>query len=212
MDLGDLERLQPISTQFGYDRGTPVDRYYIENFLRDTKERIHGTVLDIGDNDYTYRFGSTRVKRSEVLHVDASNPLATYVGDLCDCPQLPSDHFDCIVLTQTLNVIFDVAAAILSCHRILKPGGALLLTVPGISNIAHDQWGAQWYWSFSDQSVRKLLKSCFLAEQVSIRTHGNVLAATAFLYGMAWQELTLEQLDHHDPHYQVTITGIAIKT
>jgi hypothetical protein len=34
---------------------------------------------------------------------------------------------------------------------------------------------------------------------------GNVLAATAFLYGLAAEELSREELDHLDLRYPVTI-------
>jgi ubiquinone/menaquinone biosynthesis C-methylase UbiE len=67
--------------------------------------------------------------------VDASNPQATFVGDLSHAPQLPDAAFDCVVLTQTLHLIYDFKGAIATCYRILKPGGALLLTVPGITHI-----------------------------------------------------------------------------
>jgi len=33
-----------------------------------------------------------------------------------------------------------------------------------------------------------------------------VLAATAFLNGLATEELRKEELDHYDPHYQLLIT------
>ena len=32
---------EPVSRRFGYDRGTPIDRYYIENFLALTKAKIN---------------------------------------------------------------------------------------------------------------------------------------------------------------------------
>ena len=70
MDLGDLRRLAPLSREFGYDRGQPVDRYYIEAFLAASSGLIRGRVLEIGDRSYTERFGGDRVTQSDVLNVN----------------------------------------------------------------------------------------------------------------------------------------------
>src|ERR687894_427089 len=60
LDLGDLRRLTPISREYGYDRGTPIDRFYIENFLEEHSSSIRGRVLEISENTYTRRFGGAR--------------------------------------------------------------------------------------------------------------------------------------------------------
>jgi hypothetical protein len=62
--FGDLRRLTPISRSFGYDRGQPIDRYYIANFLGRHSGDIRGHVLEIGDDRYTRRFGGDRVTHS----------------------------------------------------------------------------------------------------------------------------------------------------
>lgn len=211
VNLGDLNRTAPISTEFGYDRGGPVDRYYIENFLKDNAHLIRGRVLEIGDNEYTLRFGKEHVRRSEILHVDDSNPYATIIGDLSNASHIPDDSFDCIVLTQTLHLIYDYKKAIETCFRILKPGGALLLTVPGISHIDQGEWGKTWFWSFTRASLEKILLEVFATEHVSIRNYGNVLAATAFLYGLGLPEVDLSKIDQTDNHYQLIISACAIK-
>lgn len=211
INLGDFNRTAPFSTQFGYDRGGPIDRYYIEYFLNEHSPSIAGNVLEIGDNSYTLRFGGGKVKKSDILHIDASNDQATYIGDLSNAPHLPSDSFDCILLTQTLHLIYDYNAAIATCYRILKPGGRLLLTVPGISHIAQDQWGKYWLWSFTGASMQKIMQEQFHKEKITINTYGNVLVASAFLYGMGLPEMKKKQLDYHDPHFQLIISASAVK-
>lgn len=208
---GDFDRVSPFSTQFGYDRGGPVDRYYIENFLRQHTDLIRGRVLEIGDNTYTHQFGSPALTQSDVLHVHGGNPQATFVGDLSDAQHIPADSFDCIILTQTLHLIYNIRGALQTCERILKPGGTLLLTVPGITQIDHDEWNENWLWSFTAASLRKLLSDVFPVDHFAVDTHGNVFIATAFLYGMGLPEVTQEQLDFRDPHYQVIITARAVK-
>lgn len=211
INLGHLNRTTPFSTQFGYDRGGPVDRYYIENFLNENVSLIKGCVLEIGDNEYTLRFGGNKIEKSDILHIDDSNKQATFIGDLSNVPNLPSNTFDCIILTQTLHLIYDYKAAIETCYRVLKEGGVLLLTVPGISHIAQDEWRKYWLWSFTNASMEKIMEEHFSKESISINTYGNVLVASAFLYGMGLPELKKEQMDYNDPHYQVIITVKAIK-
>jgi glycosyltransferase involved in cell wall biosynthesis len=211
VNKGDLNRTTPFSTQFGYDRGGPLDRYYIESFLKQHNAFIKGKVLEIGDNEYTMRFGGNKVMHSDILHVDEQNTKATFYGDLSHAPHLPDNHFDCIVLTQTLHLIYNYHEAVKTCYRILKPGGALLLTVPGISHIDQGEWKQYWLWSFTGASIKKILAEIFHENNTEIATYGNVLVAASFLYGLGFSELKKEQLDYFDPHYQVIISAVAIK-
>lgn len=210
--FGSLRRLQPVSRTFGIDRGESIDRYYIEHFLARHAPDIRGCVLEIASNDYTRRFGGERVTRSEVLHVQEGNPRATIVDDLTSANQIESDSFDCIILTQTLQFIYDVHAAISNLHRILKPGGVLLATLPGISQISRydmDRWGE--FWRFTTLSAHKLFEQAFAADRITIQTYGNVFTANAFLHGLAVEELRPRELDYQDPDYQVIITVRAAK-
>jgi SAM-dependent methyltransferase len=209
--FGSLRRVTPISREFGYDRGLPIDRYYIENFLARHAEDIQGRVLEIGDDYYTRKYGGNRVKISDVLHVEEGNPQATIVADLTRADHIPSDAFDCVIFTQTLQLIYDVRSAIRTLHRILKPGGVLLATFPGVSLIARDQWGETWYWAFTTLSARLLFEEAFPVANVTVDTRGNVLAAISYLHGLAVEELHKEELDHEDHSYEVLITVRAVK-
>jgi len=209
--FGHLHRYTPFSTQFGYDRGGPVDRYYIENFLGQEAGAIKGRVMEIGDNSYTLQYGAEKVTQSDILHVDASNPNATLVGDISHAPHIPDNTFDCIILTQTLHLIYNFREALQTCYRILKPGGALLLTVPGITPIDHGEWKETWYWSFTDKSMRRLMEETFPGGTSEVTPYGNVFTATAFLYGMGLPEVPKTKLMYNDPHFQVIITVKAIK-
>jgi glycosyltransferase involved in cell wall biosynthesis/peptidoglycan/xylan/chitin deacetylase (PgdA/CDA1 family)/SAM-dependent methyltransferase len=209
--FGDLRRLTPISSNWGLDRGRPIDRYYVEKFLAQHASTIRGRVLEIGDNSYTKAFGGDRVAISDVLHVTEGNPMATIVGDLTRAGHIPSDSFDCIILTQTLQLIYDARAALQTLHRILKPDGVLLATFPGITQIARDEWAASWCWHFTTLSARRLFEEVFARSHVQIECYGNVLASTAFLYGLAVDELDKEELDYRDPDYELLITVKAVK-
>jgi SAM-dependent methyltransferase len=209
--FGDLRRLRPISPHFGYDRGKPVDRRYIENFLSYNAGHIKGRVLEVADNAYTLRYGGARVLSSDVLDIDERNPRATLVGDLAEGHNFPSEAFDCIVLTQTLQFVFNVHKAVVTLHRMLKPGGVLLLTVPGVTSIDSGEGGASWYWSLSQAAVSRLLSRNFGEANIDVTTYGNVLAAVAFLYGLAEDELRPTELEARDPQYPVIVAARAIK-
>jgi glycosyltransferase involved in cell wall biosynthesis/peptidoglycan/xylan/chitin deacetylase (PgdA/CDA1 family) len=211
VDFGKLRSLTPISRHFGFDRGQPVDRYYIEQFLARHAADVCGRVLEVGDNAYTRRFGGDRVARSDVLHAVEGNPRATLVADLAQADGVPSDSFDCIILTQTLQLIYDVQTAVRTLYRLLKPGGVLLATVPGISPLGDNEWRDRWCWGFTRVSAQRLLEEAFPSEAAEVTVHGNVLAAISFLHGLAREELAGKELEHSDGDYPVTITLRAVK-
>jgi glycosyltransferase involved in cell wall biosynthesis/SAM-dependent methyltransferase len=212
LDFGGLRRVTPISRRWGFDRGQAIDRYYIEQYLSAQMSDIQGHVLEIADNTYTYQFGGDRVTKSDVLYVKEGNPKATIVGDLTSADHIPSNTFDCAILTQTLQFIYDVPATLKTLYRILKPGGVLLVTFPGISQISRedmDNWGE--YWRFTTLSSQKLFEEVFPSEQLTIAAYGNVFTALSFLHGLAAEELRQEELDYRDPNYEVLITVRAVK-
>jgi SAM-dependent methyltransferase len=202
----------PISRDWGFCRGLPVDRYYIEQFLSAHAGDIMGHVLEIKDDNYTVKYGGDRVTTSDVLHKSEGNPKATIVADLACAPELLADTFDCIVCTQTLQFIYDLKAAISTLHRILKPGGVLLVTIPGISQISRydmDRWGE--YWRFTSLSASMLFADAFSVSGVTVQAYGNVLSAISLLHGLASEELCKEELDSIDPAYEVLIAVRAVK-
>lgn len=205
--FGDLRRLTPVSRHFGFNRGRPVDRYYIEAFLARHANDVRGCVLEIGDDAYTRRFGGARVVRSDVLHVRRDSPHATIIADLTAAGHVPDGSFDCVILTQTLQFIYDVRTALHTLHRILQPAGVALVTVPGITQLDRGEWGSSWYWAFTPVSLRRLLEEQFSPQEIQIEGHGNVLAACAFLQGLAAEELEPSELDFHDPCYPVAIAA-----
>ena len=210
--FGALHRKHPISRRFGIDRGQCIDRYYIEQFLESYREAVRGRVLEIADREYTERFGGGRVTRSDVLHFKEGNPKATLVADLARGENLPSESFDCVILTQTLQHIYEVGSAVQTLQRILKPGGVILATFPGISQISRydmDRWGD--YWRFTTLSAQRLFGEAFGTGNIKVTAYGNVLAAMAFLQGLAAHELKREELDYIDPDYQLVVTVRATK-
>ena len=202
--------VRPLSPEWGFDRGTPVDRYYIERFVAAHSADIRGRTLEVKSADYTRRFGDA-VTQADVLDLDAKNSAATIVADLAVGEDIPERAFDCFVLTQTLQLIYDVRAAIVQSHRLLAPGGVLLVTVPIVSRIVPRYGLATDYWRFTPASCARLFGDVFGAAQVTVSTHGSVFAGVAFLRGAAVEELPRRKLDEHDPYFPILATVRAVR-
>ena len=211
VEFGDLRRTTPISPVWGLDRGLPLDRYYIEAFLDRHRQDIRGRVLEVKDPGYTRMFGGTRVTIADVLDVDASNTIATVVADLSRADAIPDNTYDCFILTQTLGVIYDAAAAVRHAVRVVKPGGVLLCTLPAAGRISYEEGLDGDFWRFTEGSVRRLFGEALPAGAFEVTGHGNVLACAAFLYGLAQDELSREELDVVDPFFPLLYTVRATK-
>ncbi len=213
VQFGDLYRTTPVSPIFGLDRGFPIERYYIEKFLNLHRSDVRGHCLEMGDASYIEKFGDNRVTRIDVMHVTDGSPGATIVADLTTADHVPPDTFDCIIFTQSLQMIYDMQAALRHLHRILKPGGVLLLTSHGISKIGRrlgrDDWGE--YWRITTQSAHRLFAETFPGAEIQVGSYGNVLAGCCCLHGIVSEEIAPEDLDANDPDFEVIVTVRARK-
>ena len=213
VNFGGLRRLSPISAVFGQDRDLlTIERYYIEQFLAANATDITGRVLEMGDPTYIRKFGKG-VTREDVLNYVEGNPNATIVADLTDAPHIPDNTFDCIIITQTLQMIFEVDKAIKTLHRILKPGGVVLCTSHGMTRVARregvDDWGE--YWHFTTQSKRRLFRAVFPRDNVAVSTVGNIFTCICNLHGLGASEIDQSELDSHDPNFEMLVLVRAVK-
>ncbi|HYM56537.1 MAG TPA: methyltransferase domain-containing protein [Solirubrobacteraceae bacterium] len=203
---------EPLSRAFGADRGRPIDRWYIERFLGHHRDDVRGRVLEVAERTYTHWYGDGAVTSSDVLYAADGLPDATVVGDLTTGDGLPSGAFDCFICTQTLQLIYDVGAAVKGTHDVLAPGGVLLCTVPALSQtsrVDRDRWGD--WWRFTAASARRLLGEVYGAANVTVTAHGNALVAASFLYGLAAEELDPADLEDDDDEYELLITARAVR-
>lgn len=202
---------KPISSLFGFDRGLPIDRYYIEKFLEQNSSFIRGTVFEVADREYTVKYGKN-VKESITTHVCGPFDSNGRLVNLETGEGVTEGMADCFILTQTLPFIFDVRTAAQNVVRILKNGGIALITVAGITQISRydmDRWGH--YWSFTTASLKRLFVECKDVEYVEVHAYGNVKTAVSGLYGLAAEEMTLEDLAYQDDDYQQVITAVVRK-
>jgi len=204
---GPKRSLKPISFKHGFDRGTPIDRYYIDQFLGDYASDIRGACLEVHDNYYTIAFGKNAVMKSDVLDIDRKNKQANIYGDLKKLDAVKDNTYDCFILTHTLALIDDYEAAIRESYRILKPGGVLLFvaTVNGSISPEHT------FWRFTPASTRRVFGKYFGEKNLAIKTYGNILSGQSHWVGLATEELSKEELDSNDPEYPIIITMRAVK-
>jgi hypothetical protein len=207
--LGSLRRTTPISQNFGYDRGTPIDRYYIEAFLTEYRHHIRGHVLEVKDATYANRFGEG-VTQVDVVDANPLNQHATIVADLAAADNVPERTFDCFIMTQTLQFIYEKSHALVHAHRMLKPGGALLASVPMISPIDDDEALTD-YWRFTPAACAELFGGVFGGDSVAVRPYGNVLTAIAFLTGLACEELTTHELEEPHGRFATVVCVCAVR-
>jgi SAM-dependent methyltransferase len=200
---GGLRRTEPFSRNWGDERGLPADRVYIERYLEAYAADIRGDVLEVGSSLYTTRYGGDRVTTAHVLDVDADNPEITILGDLGAPETLAPESIDCAVLTQVLQFVPAAGHAIENVYRALRPGGVLLLTVPGISQL-EQTWEDLWRWT--PLGLERFLANVLPEEaERKVEAHGNVLTSIAFLFGLAAEDLTSAEYDFEDSMYPLVV-------
>ena len=203
--------LEPVDRLFGMGRGKPVDRKYIEDFLSINQEMIKGTVMEIADDTYIKKFGGDKISDKIILHVKGWGKNAIK-GNFETGEGIKENMVDCLICTQTLQYIFDLKSAVRNIYKMIKPGGYVLLTVPGIKLLSTDDdenWGEKW--SFTEKSVRGLFEPVFGRENCDIKAYGNAKIATAYLYGICCEELNEEDFTYNDKQFPFLITGVIRK-
>lgn len=201
---GSLRRTTPFSDCYGWDRGLPIDRYYIEGWLARHADAVRGDVLEVRSPDYTVRYGGDRVTQAHVVDIDETNAEATLFADLTVEGSLPDDAYDAIVMTQTLHVTADDEAGFRTLWRALRPGGTILFSGPCVGRIDHEL--AEYdSWRYTPNGLRRKLERLLPEAQSSVEGFGNVLAGAAYLYGIAVQELSPAELDVRDPSFPIVV-------
>jgi SAM-dependent methyltransferase len=204
---GNLRRVEPFSRNFGFDRGTPIDRYYLNKFLDANRSLITGDVLEIQSTGYTRRYGR-EVQRADSVDI---NP-AVHPRFVCDLARsgdmIPTGRYDCFLLPNTLQHLRELDECLRHALRIVKPGGVLLASAAGFVPLIPD--GPD-YWRFSASGWSERLQRVWPACDVRVQSHGNCLAAVAAMLGLAVEEITPSELDVSDPQYPVLITVFCLK-
>lgn len=203
---------KPLSNQYGFDRGVPLDRHFIEKFLQDHKMYIKGACLEVHDGYYTKIFGQDKVEKSDVLDIDSNNVRANIIDDLRHLVKIPDNIYDCIILTQVFQFIDDLDAAVAETYRILKPGGVLLATLPSLSRADCASGETGDFWRFTQAGAKYLLEKRFASTNVKIGTLGNARSGLYFYAGLAVEDCPEKILNHNDTNFPTIVTVLAKKS
>lgn len=196
--------IEPVDRCFGRGRGTPVDRYYIESFLEQNTKYIHGTVMEIGTDQYIKKYGKN-VDNKIILHVNGS-AADSIKGNLETGEGIHENMADCLICTQTLQYIFDLKKVYENIRMLLRPEGVALFTLPGIKSLCYpDAYEYGEMWSFTKDSVDRLCAG--VSNEYEVKTYGNVKTAAAYLYGLCYEDLREEDFSFNDPQYPFIITA-----
>ena len=208
------QRRYPLSSSMGFDRGHPIDRYYIHKFLRSNLPTNPCRVLEFGDS---------LLSRS-LMHRDSIVDTAIYrhnatgsfqekklLLDLATSESISlRNTYDIIICTQVLMCVPDPHQALVNLHSLLKPNGVLIGSISSscspISYYDYSRWG--YYWTGTDQYLQKLfLLTSFKAEVV--QSFGSFYTARAFLDGLCSDDLDINLLSSHDPEYPIVTCFLA---
>lgn len=199
----------PVHEDWGYRRGTPIGRVYIDDFLDMERNYIVGDVMEVSETTYSEKFSNPKnVKSITAIHVDdvygcRKANLETFEG-------LREKEFDTMIITQTLAYIYNLNAVAKNIHKALKNGGYAFITVSDIGHMGRvelENYGA--YWGFHKDGCKKLFSNVFGEENVNVYTYGNAKTAICQLYGLCAEDLDDETLRFHDPIYPMII-GIVV--
>lgn len=200
--------VKPISTKYGYDRGNPVDRYFINQFFAEYSDDIKGKCLEVVDPKVINEFGGDKVTQADAIDLFVTKQATVY-GNLKDLKGVvKSNTYDCLIISQTIHVNDDYDSIIKECYRILKPGGVLLVTLPTLS----PTWNLQInMWRFSIESAKHVFSKYFNSKKLTVKSYGNQTGAIFFWSGFAIEEMTAAELKKNDPKMPLIIGVRAVK-
>jgi len=200
--------VKPYSQEYGTDRGKEIARYYVECFLEQNTKLLEGNCLEFQAPTYLLKYADPRKCKMNVIHLEDSNVLANIVGDLTQKNTIPSNYFDCIICTHVLHVVYKKEKFLSEINRILKPGGFLLLAVPGVSMCDYS-WNE--LWRFTELGIQQMLEQKFDKDCIQVKGYGNSLVAAGQIRGLAKEEFSLKELKYYDGRFAVEICALAQK-
>jgi SAM-dependent methyltransferase len=195
-------KLLPISTDFGWSRGTPVGRHYVNKFVAEMATGLGGTVLEFGESRYKACFKT--VQQYQVIDV-VPGPSVDYVCDIHDVSSVPEHYFDVIVCTQVLEHVERPVDALRQLHKLLKHDGHLICTVPFL---AHIHYVPTDFYRFSIDAICSALGTAGF-QVLEARNSGNALVTLGSLLGYAAEDFRSKEMEVVDNVYPFNVLAFA---
>ena len=206
LNWGDLRRMVPVCSRFGFSRGSPIDRYYLDQFIEKIRPLVHGDVVEIGgkdENGRLYQFEHAVRYRGFDMFED---PDISLVGDAHDPNALAEAQLDTIIAFNVLEHCPKPWIVIDNMRRWLKPDGLALVMVPSCQRLHRMP---EDYWRPLPAALIHLFTTWADCE---LHVYGNPSTAIAAMLGIAVEELSVGELDAYHPDYPVTTCVIAKKS
>lgn len=190
------------------EREECFDRWYINDFVERNKESIKGDVLEFcGGEVYANKYGdrSVKVKMMTSNRHKEVNAEADFFADLDDANTLPEEKFDCIIATQVIMYVNDVEQTLINLKSMLKPGGTLILTVPG--PLFHHSKNSHHMYSFTEESLKYVVDKIFGGWE-DFKFYGSLEYA---FYMLFWIKRNMKKKPINHEYLYTLILGIAAK-
>ena len=202
---------EEIGSDWGYRRGTPVGRVYIDMFLNKYRECIRGDIMEVAETTYSERFCQKNDTTSfTAIHVEKKEGCRQ--ANLETGEGFYKEEFDTMIITQTLAYIYNLNEVINTIYRSLKQGGHCFVTVTDIGHmgsIETEKYGA--FWGFHRAGIAKLFTEVFGENNVMIESYGNLKTVVAQLYGICAEDLDKKIINKKDDRYPMIIGIVARK-
>jgi len=209
LDWGTLRRLEPLSPRLGNDRGTPTNRYFYKKFLIEYRAAIVGHVMEIKEDYYASELASGPITLT-IVDIKADNPLIDLCADLAVAGSLPAETYDCAIVTGVLQFVSDLDAALQNLYASLRPGGVALIIVPTAARVDTEDFEYD-RWRLTPTGLATVAARACVGAEITTKGYGNILAVVAFLYGIAAEELTTDELEYNDPVYPLIACAVVRK-
>ena len=135
---------------------------------------IRGRVLDAGSGRGSWRavICSGGAEYESIDLEPRGGDFPTWIGDVMSMPQVPDSSYDAVVSHQVLEHLPRPWAALAEFHRVLRPGGVLVASVPHLSR-RHEL--PRDYFRFTQEGMASLLGDAGF-ENIVVQPVGGLLA------------------------------------
>ena len=183
INLGSFANGKPFCHEFGYTRGTPIDRVFLDVFIDTIRDQVYGATLEIGgrkEDKSLYRFQNA--EPFETLDVEAGSG-ADHVGDAHCITLFRPGSWDSILAFNVLEHCERPWIVVSNFLYWLRPGGMAFCVVPNAQRLHR---GPRDYWRILPDAASSLFSDF---EEVTILRYGNLLTSQAAMSGIAAEEL-----------------------
>ena len=131
----------------------------VKAYVVDQRKRldINGKVLEIGSYDVNGNLNAELAGCDHVRLDMRDGPNVDVVANSHDMP-FPDDTFDAVISVDTFEHDNAFWITMEEIHRVIKPGGVILICVPTIGFVLHGH--PDDYWRFTESAMKELLSGC----------------------------------------------------